>query len=77
MSKLKVLIAGAEAVPFAKTGGLADVVGALPKALVRKGVDARVILPKHKSVKDRYDSRLRVLATMNLQMGWRNLYMGI
>ena len=42
---MKVLFAASECVPFVKTGGLADVVGALSKALVRQGVDARVILP--------------------------------
>ena len=77
MSMLKVLIAGAEATPFAKTGGLADVIGALPRALVKQGVDARVILPKHRSVKENYGDRLRVIATMNLQMGWRNAVQAI
>ena len=77
MSKLKVLIAGAEATPFAKTGGLADVIGALPRALCAQGIDARVILPKHKTVKEKYGDRLRVLATMNIQLGWRTLYLGI
>ena len=75
--KLKVLIAGAEAAPFAKTGGLADVVGTLPKALVKKGVDARVIMPLHKGIREKYGSELRVLATMNIRIGWRNLYLGI
>lgn len=42
---LRVLLAAAEAVPFAKRGGLADVVGALPRELRRQGVDARVVLP--------------------------------
>lgn len=77
MSKLKVLIAGAEATPFAKTGGLADVIGTLPKALVKQGVDARVIMPLHKGIREKYGNELRVLATMNIQVGWRNLYLGI
>src|SRR5687767_13438454 len=42
---MRIAILSSEAVPFAKTGGLADVPGALPKALVKQGVDARVILP--------------------------------
>ncbi len=77
MKKCKVLIAGAEATPFAKTGGLADVIGALSRSLVEKGVDARVIMPKHGIIKEKYSDKLKVVATMNVQMGWRNLYLGI
>ncbi|MEA5003406.1 MAG: glycogen synthase GlgA [Christensenella sp.] len=77
MSSLKVLIAGAEATPFAKTGGLADVIGALPRSLAKQGVDVRVIMPKHATVKQNYGDQLKVIATMNIQMGWRTLYMGL
>lgn len=51
MERLKVLFATSEAVPFAKTGGLADVSGSLPGALAGEGVDIRVIMPKYRSVK--------------------------
>ncbi len=51
MEKLKILFASSEVVPFAKTGGLADVVGSLPAALEALDVDARVIMPKYRSVK--------------------------
>jgi starch synthase len=51
MAKLKVLLASSEVVPFAKTGGLADVAGSLPLALEELGVDVRVIMPKYASVK--------------------------
>ena len=47
---MKVLFAASECVPFVKTGGLADVVGALPKALIKEGVDTRVILPLYRDV---------------------------
>ncbi|MBU0566518.1 glycogen synthase GlgA [bacterium] len=50
MNKLKILIVSSEAVPFAKTGGLANVAGALPKALKKLGHDVRVILPKYRMV---------------------------
>ena len=50
---MKVLLASSEAVPFAKTGGLADVAGALPKALAKAGVDVRLILPKYKGVEEK------------------------
>jgi len=55
MEKLKVLFASTEVVPFAKTGGLADVSGSLPIALKELGVDARVIMPKYGSVKVKED----------------------
>jgi starch synthase len=49
---MKVLLVESEGAPFAKTGGLADVIGALPKALKKTGVDVRVIMPYYKSIKD-------------------------
>ncbi|MEM3513529.1 MAG: glycogen/starch synthase, partial [Thermoplasmata archaeon] len=48
--KLKVLVVSSEVAPLAKTGGLADVTGTLPKALVQQGVDARVIMPRYKNI---------------------------
>ncbi len=48
--KLSVLFCASEAVPFAKTGGLADVAGALPRALVQLGHDARLVLPKYRAI---------------------------
>lgn len=60
MDKLKILIVSSEAVPFAKTGGLADVAGALPKALKKLGHDVRVVLPKYKMVTS--DKPLRKVA---------------
>ena len=50
---MNVLIASPEIYPFVKTGGLADVTGALPKALKKLGIDVRVILPKHKGIEER------------------------
>jgi len=47
---LKVLIVASEAVPFAKTGGLADVIGALPKSLKNQGIDVRVVIPKYSTI---------------------------
>lgn len=49
---LKILIAAAEVVPFAKTGGLADVAGALPRALARMGHDVRIVMPKYKQIRE-------------------------
>ena len=75
--KIRVLIAGAECVPFAKTGGLADVIGTLPKELRRMGVDARVIMPKHGIIKHEYGDKLKVLTTFHIQLGWRSQYVGV
>ena len=50
---LKVLYVASEAVPFVKTGGLADVAGSLPKELKQKGVDVRVVMPKYSGMKRR------------------------
>ena len=56
MAKIKVLFAASEVVPFAKTGGLADVSGSLPVALKKSGADIRVIMPKYATVKDPGDA---------------------
>ena len=58
---MKVLYAASEAVPFCKTGGLADVAGSLPPALAAEGVETAVILPLYESVKQRYGSELQYL----------------
>ncbi len=77
MSVPKVLIVAAEAMPFVKTGGLADVVGALPKELKRQGMDIAVMMPKHSAIKAKYQDRLELIASMYIKMGWRNQYIGI
>ena len=74
---LKVLIVGAEAVPFAKTGGLADVIGTLPGELKKIGVDARVMMPKHGIIKHEYEGRLTQLASFYITLGWRSQYVGV
>lgn len=64
-----------EAYPFIKTGGLADVAGALPKALVNKDVDCRVVLPLYKNIK--YIEKLKFKGSFNVNVGWRNQYCGV
>ena len=53
---MKVLFAASEAHPFIKTGGLGDVMGALPKSLIKLGIDTRVVIPKYKNIKDELTS---------------------
>lgn len=74
---LKVLFVAAEAVPFIKTGGLADVIGSLPKELVKEGVDARVILPKYSEIPSHYREIMEPVHTMEVPVGWRRQYCGI
>lgn len=69
VSALKVLMVASEAAPFAKSGGLGDVVGSLPKALKKLGVDVRVVLPKYKSIKDAYWNDVEYLGTIPVSMG--------
>lgn len=66
-NKLKVLFVTSEAVPFAKTGGLADVAGSLPKALKKLGVDIRVVLPKYKHISQKYNSRLKSIGNGDVE----------
>ena len=73
----KILIIASEAVPFVKTGGLADVVSALAKSLNKLGVDARVMIPKHAKVKYEHQDELETLATTTIRLGWRDKYLGV
>lgn len=72
-----VLIAAAECAPISKTGGLADVVGTLPKSLAALGVDARVITPYHRVVKDKYHDQVEHMFSFSVDLGWRSQYVGI
>lgn len=72
-----VLIAAAECAPLVKVGGLADIVGSLPKYLKKLGVDARVILPFHRQIKERYGTQTQHLADFQASLGWRSQYVGL
>lgn len=74
---LKILMAASEASPFAKTGGLADVLGALPGALNRQGADVRVVMPKYHSIPADLRDRIRHSCHIYVDLGWRHLYCGI
>ncbi len=73
---IKVLFVASEALPFASTGGLADVIGSLPAALVKKGVDARVVIPFYSSIKPKFPD-IEYLCDFNVKLAWRNKYCGI
>lgn len=75
--KPSVLFCASECVPFVKTGGLADVIGALPKALVKMGVDVRVILPLFGGIPSEYRRDMRHVVDFEVEMGWRRQYCGI
>mgnify|MGYP000998857748 FL=1 len=72
---MRILYAASEAAPFAKSGGLADVAGALPKALVKDGVDARVIMPLYGDLKFR--DTLEYVTNYSVPVGWRSQYCGL
>ena len=74
---MKVLFAASEAHPFIKTGGLGDVMGALPKSLTKLGVDARVVIPKYKNIKDELKQKLQFVKWFTVSVGWRNQYCGV
>ena len=73
----KILFAASEAVPFIKTGGLADVAGALPKALVGGGVDCRVILPLYADIKQELKDKLTYVGNVYVNLSWRYQYCGL
>ncbi|MBR3276948.1 MAG: glycogen synthase GlgA [Eubacterium sp.] len=73
----KVLFAASECVPFIKTGGLADVVGALPKYFDGERVEARVILPKYMCMEEKYKDMMTYYDNFYMDFYWRKLYVGI
>ena len=74
---MKVLFCASECVPFVKTGGLADVAGALPIALHEEGLDTRVILPKYRVIDDYWKSRMEHVCHFEVLFGWEKLFCGV
>lgn len=74
---MKILFVSTEVHPFIKTGGLADVAYALPKALRAAGVDVRVILPKYGDISENFTSKMNHIASYGVKVGWRNQYCGL
>ncbi|MDO4523066.1 MAG: glycogen synthase GlgA [Eubacteriales bacterium] len=73
----KILFVASESVPFIKTGGLADVVGSLPKYLDKEKYDVRVIIPKYQCMKEEYKSQLNYVTHFYMDLGWRTQYVGV
>lgn len=74
---LKVLFVASEAAPFAKTGGLGDVIGSLPKELKNQEIDIRVIMPKYSSIPAEFAAQMAQKATVTVPVGWRRQYAGL
>lgn len=74
---MNVLFVASEAVPFIKTGGLADVMGALPKALAKKGMDVRLVIPKYSRIAEEAKKQMKEVTTGIVNLVWRQLYYGV
>ncbi|SNT13320.1 starch synthase [Anaerovirgula multivorans] len=74
---MKVLFIASEAVPFVKTGGLGDVIGSLPKALNKEGIEARIVLPKYEDIPQILKKEMKWLKNIRVEVGWRNQFCGI
>ncbi len=74
---MNILFAASEARPFIASGGLADVIGALPKALHGAGCDCRVVLPLYSDIPDKFRANMERIAEFKVWLGWRNLYCGL
>ena len=73
----KILFASSEAVPFIKTGGLADVVGSLPKYFPKKEYDVRVVVPKYMCMDTKYTEKMKLVTECQVQLNWRTQYAGV
>ncbi|MGF6988923.1 starch synthase [Lachnospiraceae bacterium PM6-15] len=75
--KKKVLFVASESVPFIKTGGLADVVGSLPKCFNRKEFDVRVVLPNYTCINEKWRKKFKFITHFYMDLNWRKQYVGI
>jgi starch synthase len=77
-AKKKIIFLGSEAAPFIATGGLADVLGSLPKALAKnKNLDISVILPLYSNISEEWKSQFKFITNFNVSVSWRLQYAGV
>lgn len=74
---MKILMVSSEVMPYAKTGGLGDVLGSLPKALAKEGHSVAVIMPKYGCIKQEYLEKMQYKFFIYVPLGWRNKYCGV
>ncbi len=74
---MNILFISSEAEPFAKSGGLGDVIGSLPGELKKQGADVRVMLPLYKSIKEKFETQLNLIGEVTVTLSWRTQYCGI
>jgi starch synthase len=74
---MKVLYASSEALPFAMSGGLADVAGALPKALRKRFIGCRVVMPLYSSISEELRSKMTFVCSITVPVAWRRQYCGV
>ncbi len=74
---MKILFASSEAVPYAASGGLADVAGSLPRAIKQKGQDCRIVMPLYKNIPDELRSEMTFVTNITVDVSWRKQYCGI
>jgi starch synthase len=77
VEKIKIWFAASEVAPFAKTGGLADVAGSLPKALTKLDIDIRVVMPKYRQIPQQYTDKMGFVGYTYVDLAWRHEYCGI
>ncbi len=75
--KKKILFVASEADPFIKTGGLADVAGSLPQALIEEGHDVRLVIPQYKQIPEKYQERMESVCHFRTKLAWRDTYLGV
>ena len=73
----RILYVASEAVPFIKTGGIADVVGSLPKCFNKEEFDVRVILPKYMCMSEEWKSKMNYVTHFYMDLAWRSQYVGV
>ena len=71
---MKILFVASESVPFVKTGGLADVVGALAPVLAKQGHDVRVIIPQFSAIPQEWVNKMEHAVDFKIKLGWRRQY---